>query len=527
MKEILAQYKEKGLRLWNGQSRFTKGVIAGGAGLVLLAVILMVWLSKPNFVPLYSNLSAEETGQIKQTLEEKGVPAQISDGGSTISVPKNLVDTLKVELAAEGIPDSGHIDYTFFGKNASWGMTDNEFNVIKQEAMQTELSRLITTISGVKGAKVMISLPQQSVWVSDENQSASASVVLELDPGYRMKAEQVNALYHLVSKSVPNLPIENIVIMDQMFNYFEPAGSSSGNAAMSAYQQQREIKQSIEEDLQRQVQKMLGMMMGMDNVVVSVTTDIDFTREKDVKKLVKPVDKEDMEGLQASVEKIRETYSGKGNNAGGVAGTGSSDVPNYVANSGSGNSEYTHTEERINNVFNEIHKTIEKSPYSIRDIGIQVMVAPPDPKDPASLPQSRVNDIKNILGTMIRTTLPKDGGSPLTKQEISDKIYVSVQPFGGRVDIPEGGGNEVPLWYYVIGGVLLLVILLLLLLLMKKRRTPDEPIVREEPKPSGEVPEMEAGTDDENTIRRKQLEKLAKEKPDQFAKLLRSWISDE
>ena len=31
----------------------------------------------------------------------------------------------------------------------------------------------------------------------------------------------------------------------------------------------------------------------------------------------------------------------------------------------------------------------------------------------------------------------------------------------------------------------------------------------------------------EGTVRRKQLEKMAKEKPEEFAKLLRTWIAEE
>jgi len=31
----------------------------------------------------------------------------------------------------------------------------------------------------------------------------------------------------------------------------------------------------------------------------------------------------------------------------------------------------------------------------------------------------------------------------------------------------------------------------------------------------------------ETTLRKKQLEKMAKDKPDEFAKLLRTWISEE
>ena len=67
-----------------------------------------------------------------------------------------MVDTLKVELAAEGLPKSGSIDYSFFSQNAGIGTTENEFNVLKLDAMQTELANLIKGIDGINDAKVMI-----------------------------------------------------------------------------------------------------------------------------------------------------------------------------------------------------------------------------------------------------------------------------------------------------------------------------------------------------------------------------------
>ena len=39
-------------------------------------------------------------------------------------------------------------------------MTENEFNVLKLDAMQTELANLIKSIEGVNDAKVMITLPE-------------------------------------------------------------------------------------------------------------------------------------------------------------------------------------------------------------------------------------------------------------------------------------------------------------------------------------------------------------------------------
>ena len=47
-------------------------------------------------------------------------------------------------------------------------MTDNEFNIMKLAAMQTELANLIKGIEGVKDANVMITLPTQSVFLNDK-----------------------------------------------------------------------------------------------------------------------------------------------------------------------------------------------------------------------------------------------------------------------------------------------------------------------------------------------------------------------
>ena len=58
--------------------------------------------------------------------------------------------------------------------------------------------------------------------------------------------------------------------------------------------------------------------MGRDKVVVSVSTDIDFTQENREEKLVTPVDEENMEGIAISAQRINETYTGTAGADGGV-----------------------------------------------------------------------------------------------------------------------------------------------------------------------------------------------------------------
>lgn len=529
IKEIVRKLKS----FWETKKRWQKWTIAGSLLAVLLIFILSsLYFSNPKMVPLYTNLSLEETGQIKETLDARGIQSEITDNGQTIKVPEQVADSLKVELAAEGIPNSGNIDYSFFGQNIGFGMTDNEFNVLKLKATQTELANLIKGIDGIQDAKVMINLPSESVFVGEATEEASASIVLNIKSGYQLDQTKINALYHLVSKSIPNLPINNIVIMDQNFNYFDLKNEE--NSLHTNFASQLEVKSQIEQQIQKDVQKLLGTMMGPDKVVVSVTTDIDFTQENREENLVAPVNEEDNEGIAISVERITEAYTGDGVQAGGVTGTGDTDTVTIQEINGDGTGDYERTEERVNNEVNRIRKEISESPYKIRDIGIQVMVEPPDPENPNSLPEERINDIEQILSTIVRTSIDKNANEePLTEQDIQDKIVVSVQPFNGKINFEEENqASSIPLWVYLLFGAASLIIILLLFILWRRKREKDDlelfdEEVEEESEPTPDIWNEKPEVLDEKTMKRKQIEEMAKEKPDEFAKLLRTWLYED
>ena len=167
-------------------------MVGSTIAVILIAAILTYFVTKTDFVPLYSDVTPSEIGRIKETLDAQGVPNEIAPGGTSILVPAEQVDSLLVQLAAEGFPESGMIDYSFFSQNAGFGMTDNEFNVLKLASMQTELGNLIKSVEGVNDAKVMITLPEEGVFLSQSNEAASASIVLNTDPGYQFTESQIS-----------------------------------------------------------------------------------------------------------------------------------------------------------------------------------------------------------------------------------------------------------------------------------------------------------------------------------------------
>ncbi|ADU30760.1 flagellar basal-body MS-ring/collar protein FliF [Evansella cellulosilytica] len=532
MNEKIVTYKNKSIEFWQGRTKRQRGLLVTTILLILLVFLAFMWFgSRTNYVPLYSNLTVQETGEIKNTLDARGVPSEVSSDGTSILVPEAQVNELKVSLAAEGLPNSGRIDYSTFSENMGFGTTDNTFNLLERAALQTSIEDLIRNIDGVRNAQVMITLPEESVWLSDDREAATASVLLNLDHGYSLDQNQVRALYHLVSRSIPNLPVENIVMMDQMSRYLElDDQTTTVDSSLTIYEQQRQIQRDIERDLQRQVQQMLGTMVGTDKVLVTVSTDLDFTQENRQEQLVTPVNEEDMSGIAVSIERITETYTGQELADGGVAGTGETDIPGYPGVGNGGVGDYEKMEERINNDVNRIQREIVESPYKIRDIAIQVMLEPQVLEDatPEQLQQEqeRVNAVQQMLGQIVRTSIDAEYTAQWEEEDIDSRIFVSSQQFFGKPDIPEPPSN-IPFWYYIVGGLVLLI-LILIILLFRKGKPSEELDMMEVVEQSGnnEIEPIKE-KDTEGNQRRKQLEKLAKDKPEEFSKLIRTWLSED
>ncbi|WP_318615427.1 flagellar basal-body MS-ring/collar protein FliF [Sporosarcina sp. YIM B06819] len=525
MNERLAKIRTDLKEFWTGRTKKQKiTYVVSAAAIILIAAFLTFYLSRTNYVTLYKDVSRAEIGRIKEQLDSQGVSSKIAPGGSAILVPQERVDDLLVSLAAEGFPSSGAPGYAFFFENAGFGTTDNEFDMIKLGATQTELANLLKGIEGVQDAKVLITLPKQGVFMNDTTQNATASVMLKTNPGHQFTESQITALYNLVSNGVSNLSKEDITIVNQYSESFDLATTS--NTYGASITDQMTVKKTIERDLQRQIQMMLGTMIGQDKVIVSVTTDIDFKLENREENLVLPVDEESMEGIALSVQRITETFTGDGALAGGTPmaedGTDNASLQEGTMSNG----DYERLEETVNNEVNRIRKEIVESPYKIRDIGIQVMVD----GDGDTVPAELKGEIENILKTIARTSVDKEAAGLNFEEDLDNKVIVSVQPFNGSADPFAAPQTVIPLWVYIVGAVLLLIIGVLIFMFFRSRRKAremGEETIIEEQLATFDVDDINSELETEGTVRRKQLEKMAKEKPEEFAKLLRTWIAEE
>ena len=74
-------------------------LLIGVAAAIAAGVGVMLWSVGPTYSLLYSNLAAEDTAQITQSLEGAGIPYKLENGVGTISVPAEQLAAARLQLA--------------------------------------------------------------------------------------------------------------------------------------------------------------------------------------------------------------------------------------------------------------------------------------------------------------------------------------------------------------------------------------------------------------------------------------------
>ncbi|NMD69092.1 flagellar M-ring protein FliF [Bacillus sp. DNRA2] len=526
----IKQSKEHFTNYWGARSSKQKGLIIGTFLFLIVALSTTIFFaSRPNYIPLYEGqLSTREVGDIKAELDKQGFTEyQLSESGTMILVPQKEAPKLLVSLASAGYPKSNEINYDVFSENLTFGATDRQYDILEREAMQNKLADVLKYVDGIKNAEVILTLPEDSVFIrEDQQENSTASVMVEVEPGAKLTSAQIQALYTLVSRGVPKLPMDNITIMNQYSETLALDTSEQDEQSLDKYDKQRKIQKDVEQDIQRGLQSLLGTILGTNKVYVHTFVKMNFDKVKTEENLVKPTN-ENNEGIPISSERnsVSQTGGSKGN--GGVVGTGETDVPGYVAEeNGSGSdSTYEELQEKVNYEVNRINNQITKSPYVIDDITINVGVES-NASEPNKLPQDTLDNIRNVVSNTVRTAL---GHPELTDEEVEQRITIFPHKFE---ESKAAKAEDALIWPYIAGGVAAAVLLGggIVLMLMRRRKKAAEadnpfddiPLQKQPQSPE----ELEYFAQQEMGVE-SQLKKLLEQRPEDFSKMLRTWLNEE
>lgn len=288
-------------QLWARMSSRQRLIIGGGTLATVLALGLLVKsMASPDFKPLMTGLEPEDAQAIQQQLAAKKIEYKASADGKGIDVPADQLDAARMEVASQGTTHSGRLGFELFDK-AAWGQTEFDEKVNYQRAMEGELERTISTLKGVKSARVHLVLSRSSVFL-DRERAAKASVTLRMKRG-QLNQDELDAIARLVSGAVEDLSPADVVIIDADSN--EPLGRRHGSTE----------GHELEEELAKRLMTTLGPAVGADNLRASVNVDYDMSTTEENQDEYDPA----VSALLSTQKSHEQTADGAG--AGGVAGT--------------------------------------------------------------------------------------------------------------------------------------------------------------------------------------------------------------
>ncbi len=371
----MANWRERLRELWNRYESKRKYFIIGAIIVLVLAFAgISFWYgSKPDYVPLYTNLETKDAGDVVNSLKEAGVPYELLEDkkGATILVPATQVHDLRLDLATAGLP-RGNKGFELFD-DSKLGVTEFQNKVNYLQALQGELTRTIEHLGSVDKARVHIVLPEDSLYKKNEK-PATASILLMLKPETKLTTPEVKGIVNLVSHSVQGLSPENITIVDEAGNILNKSDDDAlekENAYNLRALHQIEMTKKVRDHIQQNVQTMLDKTLGEGNAFVRVSVELDFDDKKIDRQTFTPV--VDESGIIRSQQDISESYNGQSNIPGGPAGV-TGNVPGYVAEDRNANAEYERKESTRNYEINEENQKIIASPGSIRRLTVAVLV---------------------------------------------------------------------------------------------------------------------------------------------------------
>ena len=490
--------------------------LLGIAVLTVGIVALGAWLSKPAYAPLFAGLSGADASAVVEQLRGSNVPYQLSEGGSTVLVPQEVVYEERIKAASAGLPASSTGGYALLD---SMGVTTSAFqqSVTYKQAIEGELAKTISSMKGVSAASVQLALPEETVFVS-EQQEPTASVFIETVSGTTLSTTQIDAITQLTSAAVEGMDAEGVAVIDADGTVLSAVGvGTSGTTESQAGDYEQRVSSAV--------QVMLDRIVGSGNATVAVAATIssesaEITSERFEAAAETPP-------LNESVN--TENYAGIDGTEAGVLG------PDNIAVPGGAGGDGTYTSEQTvrNNAVDKVTETRTVPAGAVARQTVSVAI------DRAAAGDLRLADVRDLVASA--AGIDADRGDDLSVQLV-DFSTVGAGQAGEALRAAERQADEERLAELIRAGIIAAAVLVPLVIaaivIARRRRPRREPLELEESHPHFDVLDMmpaappapalelEPSGPDDGEARRADIARMAEQDPEKTAQLLRAMLDE-
>ena len=326
--------------------------------------------------------------------------------------------------------------------------------------------------------------------------------MLTLKPGVTLSSSQVKGIIDFVSKSVEGLKPENVTVIDNNGKILTAESDDTAENANSQFA----LQKKVQEDLQQNLQTLLEQVFGPGNVVVRANVTLNFDKKTEDRIEYLPVEGNDNKGIVRSIQELKEKATGT--QGGNPAGTSSNNPPT-TQTTGSNTSDYNKTETTINYEINQIKTSLIEAQGKIESISVAVVVN---------------KNLNNSMKQQIADLVAKAAGG-------DSRVQVSVQGMQFNQDLLKTmqqqakASKGVPVYVWAILAALVLGGGLFLIMMRRKKKETSLTTAEQEVLATVE-PTYEIDFSDKDE-KKKQIEKLIKEKPDIVVQIIRTWLNEE
>ncbi len=263
-------------------------IFIGVLATVVIAVFisLVVWLSRPEYSTLYSNLTPEDADRIVKSLDTQKIPYRLEQDakGVVILVPQDKVQSQRIKVAGDKLVTGQGVGFEIFDE-VKMGQPEFVQKIAYRRALEGELARTMSEFPSVESARVHLVIPNRSLFI-EEQQKPSASVLLKLKGGKGMDPKDVQAIVNLVTMAVEGLDKSRVSIADNNGKVlFQPDEENSLNGLTRT---QFDHKVVTQQNLERRIEELLTPVVGAGRVIARVNADLDFSQKTVRKEIYDP-----------------------------------------------------------------------------------------------------------------------------------------------------------------------------------------------------------------------------------------------
>ncbi|ENM5736964.1 flagellar M-ring protein FliF [Vibrio mimicus] len=254
------------------------------AAIVAAIIVVALWSSVQNFRPLYSQQERFDIGEIVSVLESEGISYRMQEENGQVLVQEGEVARIRMLLATKGVKAKLPTGFDSLKEDSSLGTSQFMETARYRHGLEGELVRTILSLNAVTNARVHLAIPNQTLFVRQNRENPSASVLLELKPGKNLKPQQVEAIINLVVGSVTAMKPEFVSVIDQYGRLLSADVTSAAEGEVNA--KYLEYQKNLEKQIIQRAADMLTPIVGPTNFRIQVAADMDFSQVEETEEIL-------------------------------------------------------------------------------------------------------------------------------------------------------------------------------------------------------------------------------------------------